>query len=135
MFQTFTVNCEIHASCVRQYLLILHFFMLFLNCLLFIFGCSGSFLLCVISLVATSRGYSLAEACISHCSGFSYCRALALSTQVSVVEAHNLICPKTCGIFSYQESNLCSLHWQAVFCFVLFFLTPGPLRNPDTSFL
>ncbi|CAI9151704.1 unnamed protein product [Rangifer tarandus platyrhynchus] len=31
----------------------------------------------------------------------------------SVVVAHRLSCPETCGIFPDQGSNPCSLHWQA----------------------
>ena len=49
----------------------------------------------------------------SHCSGFSWCGAQALSVQVSVVLAHELICPKACGTFPDQELNPCSPHWQA----------------------
>ena len=31
----------------------------------------------------------------------------------SVVEMHQLSCPKVCGIFPDQGSKLCPLHWQA----------------------
>ena len=47
----------------------------------------------------------------SHCSGFSYGRALTLG-MVSVVVTHGLSCPKLFRIFPYQGSNLYPLHWQ-----------------------
>ena len=31
----------------------------------------------------------------------------------SVVVAQGLSCPKACGVFPDQGSNLCPLHWQA----------------------
>ena len=65
------------------------------------------------------------------CSGFSPCRAQALGTRASVVEArglitfgspalkcglvvveHGLSCSSVCGIFLDQGLNPCSLHWQ-----------------------
>ena len=36
-----------------------------------------------------------------------------LESTGSVVEAHELNCPKACGIFPDQESNPCLLNWQA----------------------
>ena len=46
---------------------------------LFIFGCTGSWLLQGLSLVAASRGHSRVVVCwASHFGGFSCCRALAL---------------------------------------------------------
>ena len=48
----------------------------------------------------------------SLCGGSSHHRAQTLGTQASVVVAHGLSCPTTCGIFSEQSWNLCPLHWQ-----------------------
>ena len=42
----------------------------------------------------------------------SRCGARALGVRVSVIMAHGLSCSATCGIFLYQGSNSCSLHWQ-----------------------
>ena len=36
-----------------------------------------------------------------------------LESTGSVVKAHELNCPKACGIFLDQESNPCLLNWQA----------------------
>ena len=49
----------------------------------------------------------------SHCGVVSGCGARALGSWVSVVVAHGLSCPTTCGIFPDQELNLCPLPWQA----------------------
>ena len=42
------------------------------------FTCAGSLLLCRLSLVAASGGYSRCSGLASHCSGFFCCRARAL---------------------------------------------------------
>ena len=47
------------------------------------------------------------------CSGFSHCRAQALSVWTSVVVVHRLSCSSSRGISLDQELNLCPLHWQA----------------------
>ena len=49
----------------------------------------------------------------SHWGGFSCCRAQALGCTGSVGVAHDLSCSVARGIFPDQESNPCSLHWQA----------------------
>ena len=49
----------------------------------------------------------------SHCSGFSHCRGRAVGAWASVVAAHEHSCSGACGIFPDQESNPCSLRWQA----------------------
>ena len=50
---------------------------------------------CGLSLVVASGGYSSLRCVgVSHCSGFSCCRAWALGTQVSVAVAHGL---SSCG--------------------------------------
>ena len=89
----------------------------FLN--LFIFGCVVSSLLCGLSLVAASGGYSSLW-----CMGFSSRWLLLLQSTGSrhagflcsagsVVMAHGLSCSAACGIFLDWGSNLCPLHWQA----------------------
>ena len=45
----------------------------------------------------------------SHCRVISGCGAQALGSWVSVVVAHGLSCPTTCGIFPDQGLNLCPL--------------------------
>ena len=83
-----------------------------------------------LSLVAASRGYSLAVVHASHCSSFSCCGAQALALKSSwpvssvvaapklystgaIVMAHGHSCSTVCGIFMDQEWNPCLLHWQA----------------------
>ena len=59
------------------------FFFFFLIISFFIFGCTGSLLLCRISLVAASRGYSYYDVKASHCGGFSCytdCQSACFST-------------------------------------------------------
>ena len=68
---------------------------------------------------------SSCSAQISHCSGFSRCRAWAPGTQASVVAAHGFSragslvvahgpsCPTACGIFLDQGLNLRPLHYKA----------------------
>ena len=88
------------------------------------------FLLCWVFLAAlgfslvVQNGYSSHIAWASHCSGFSCCRAWALSSWASAVAAprlqstgsvvatHGLSCSTACGTFSDQELNPCVLHWQ-----------------------
>ena len=79
-----------------------------------------------LSLVAASRGYSLAGSTwASHWDSFSCCRARALrcagfsrcGSQTpecggSEVAEHGLSCPEACGIFPDQRSNPCPLQWQ-----------------------
>ena len=54
----------------------------------------------------------------SRCAGLSLSRPLLLRSTGSrragsVVVAHGLSCSVACGIFPYQGSNPCPLHWQA----------------------
>ena len=96
----------------------------FLN-FLFIYGCSGSSLLCTgSSLVLSSGPLPSCGVQVARCSGFSCCtaRALGLRLQqlehhelrstVSVVVARGLSCSAACGIFLDQESNPSVLLWQ-----------------------
>ena len=59
-----------------------------------------------------ARSFSSCDVQASHCSGFSWLRSTGsvvvaprLSSAGSVIEAHGLSCPKTCGIFADQGSN------------------------------
>ena len=77
------------------------------------------------SLVAASGGHSRCGLRVSHCGGFSCCRARALAcmgsvvaapqlqSTVSVVMAQGLSCSGACEIFPTQGLNPCLLHWQA----------------------
>ena len=99
----------------------------------FLYGCAGSSLLCGLSLVAASRGYSLAAVrrlfvavaslVVEHrLKGVraSVIMEHRLQSTGSVVVALWLSCPAACGscpaacvIFSEQESNPCPLHCKA----------------------
>ena len=66
-----------------------------------------------LSLVTASGGHSS-----SRCAGLSLSRPLLLRSTSSrragsVVVAHGPSCSVACGIFPYQGSNPCPLHWQA----------------------
>ena len=66
-----------------------------------------------LSLVVASRGHSS-----SRCTGLSLSQPLLLRSTGSrragsVVVAHGPSCSAACGIFPYQGSNPCPLHWQA----------------------
>ena len=50
---------------------------------------------------------------VSHCGGFSCCRAWAVEHMDSAVVAQGLSCSAACGIFLDQGSNPCLLHCQA----------------------
>ena len=52
---------------------------------------------------------------VSHCCGFSCCRAQTLGARASVVVVHRLSCSTACGILTDQESNPCLLRWQVDF--------------------
>ena len=54
--------------------------------------------------------FSSCGARVSHCGGFSRCRAQALGCMGSVVVVHRLSCPTARGIFPDQGSNSCLLH-------------------------
>ena len=75
---------------------------------LFIFGCVGSSLLCGLSLVVASGGYSSLWG-----AGFSLRWLLLLQSTGSVFMVHRLSCSAARGIFPDQGMNLCPLHWQA----------------------
>ena len=66
---------------------------------LFIFGCSGSSLLC-------------ADFLQLWCLGSRECRLQQLWLKGSVVVVHRLSFPSACGIFLDQGVNLCPLHWR-----------------------
>ena len=62
--------------------------------------------------------FSCCEAWTLGHAGFSICRAWAqslwfLGSGAQTQRAHKLSCPKACGIFPGQGSNLCPLPWQA----------------------
>ena len=58
-----------------------------------------------VSIVAESGGYSLG-AQVSHCGGFSRCRAQALGTRASAAVAHGL---SSCGSWALEHRlNTCS---------------------------
>ena len=56
-------------------------------------------MLCRLSLVVVSRGFSCG-------------RAQVLGVSASVVVAHGPGCSMACGMFPDQGLNLCPLHWQ-----------------------
>ena len=78
----------------------------------YIFGCTGSSLLCGLSLVAGSRGYYLL--C---CEGLLRWLLLLWSTGSRctglAAAAHRLSCCSAYGIFLGQGLNACPLLWQA----------------------
>ena len=61
-----------------------------------------------LSLVVASGGHSS-----SRCAGLSLLWPLLLRSTGSAVAAHGPSCSVACGIFPYQGSNPCPLHWQA----------------------
>ena len=63
------------------------------------------------------------------CGGSPCCGAQALGLTGSVLVAHGLSCPMTCGIFLDQGMKLCPLHWQMVS------LPPDHQGSPLTLFL
>ena len=75
----------------------LYYYYYYFKICLFIFGCTGSWLLCAgLSPVAARGGYS----CViraSHGSGFFCCGTLALGMQASVVPVHGL---SSCGAWA-----------------------------------
>ena len=92
---------------------------------LFNFGCTESFLLHGLSLVAASESYSpvavqglLTEVASFAKQGLQGARASvvvaqSLSSCSSWVVGHGLSCPMTYGIFLDRGSNRCPQHWQA----------------------
>ena len=97
---------------------------------LFIYGCAGFLLLCRLSLVAASRGYSLVavrglliavasliaehglysvQASVVAAHGLSSCGSWAPKHRLNSV-APGLSCPTACGVFPDQGSNPCLLH-------------------------
>ena len=88
--------------------------------LLFIFGCTGSLLLRAhpLSLVAVFGGYSPVAVLRFLVLQGTGCRARGLQLlwhTGTVLLAHGLSHPVTCGIFPDQGSNPCPLHWQVDF--------------------
>ena len=65
-----------------------------------------------LSPAAVSTVYSSHSTWASHCSGFFCCKAQALGCTGSVAAGCRLSCPKACGVFPEQGSNLCPLHWK-----------------------
>ena len=71
------------------------------------------FFLVVLGLLFHSQAFSTYAEWVSHCGGFSCCRAQALGVRPLAVAAHGLRCFTVCGIFPDQGSIPCPLHWQA----------------------
>ena len=80
------------------------------------------YLLAVVGLRFCARAFSSCgkrgPLSSSRCAGLSLSRPLLLrstgsSHAGSVVVAHGPSCSAACGIFPYQGSNPCALHWQA----------------------
>ena len=70
---------------------------------LFIYGCTRSLLLCV--AVSGCRDQGLLSSCgarVSHCGGFSCCRAQPLGSWASVVAAQGLI---SCGLQTLERAG------------------------------
>ena len=80
--------------------------------LLFNFGCTGSSMLRRLFSSCSQR--LLLSSCGARASHWvaSLVWAQALGHTGSVVEAHGLSSPMTCGIFLDQGTNLCPPHWQ-----------------------
>ena len=72
--------------------------------------------MCGLSLVAASRGYTLAVVAslvVKHwfeSARVSIAAACGLQSTDSRAMVHRLSCPEACGIFLDQGSNLCPLH-------------------------
>ena len=88
---------------------------------LFIFGCTGSLLLCEgflwgathCSMQASQRGGFLLQSTDSRHMGFNSCSSQARERGSAVgVHRHIVGVPRACGISPEQGSNMCSLHWQ-----------------------
>ena len=70
------------------------------------FCCAVSSLLCTAFCSCSERGFLLAVVSL-------VAEHRLKGAWASVVAAHELSCPKPCGIFPDQALNLCPLHWQA----------------------
>ena len=132
------INVVGFTSAVLLCFLSYFFFLIAIFCFCF-FGCAGSSLLCVGFLYLRPTGATVCwGAWVSHCGGFSCCRAQAigawasvvvargLKSAGSVVVAHRLSCSAACGIFPDQGLNPCPLHWQS---------DSQPLRHPGRPLL
>ena len=122
-----------------------NFFFLFVF-YLFIYGCTGSSLLCLRAFSSCSK-QGLLSGCGAKIRLLIAVASLvaehgALGVGVSVVEANGLSCPTVCGIFPDQGSNLCPLHWQAystgppgksLFCILLYKIKGKSLRHSESK--
>ena len=102
--------CMVSFAVLRFLGLIMsHLFLLFIY--FFIFGFSGSSLLCASFLLLPQGGASLHCSeqwlLLLHSTGFRHTGLVAVVCGLS--------CPMACGIFPDQESNPCALHYQADF--------------------
>ena len=89
---------------IQKHSISFHFF---LNFYLFIFGYARFLLLHLgFLLLQRVRAALCWVAWVSHCSGFSWCRAWALGTQASVVAAHGV---SSCGVQAYLPHGVCNL--------------------------
>ena len=89
---------------IQKHWISFHFF---LNFYLFIFGYARFLLLHLgFLLLQRVRAALCWVAWVSHCSGFSWCRAWALGTQASVVAAHGV---SSCGVQAYLPHGVCNL--------------------------
>ena len=114
----------LYRTVILSYFILFIYLNLFIY--IFIFGCLGSWLLCVgfvqlrereLRFVAVS---GLLIAVASLCCGAqiidvwaSVVVACRLQSTGSVVVAHGFSCSAACGIFQDQGSNQCPLYWQA----------------------
>ena len=124
-------------GCSLQYFFCFKIFLYLFYLLLFIFGCIGSSLLGVGFLQLQRAGATLrCRARASHCSGFSYCRAQALSVWASLAVAHGL---SSCGSRAQLLRSMQDLPGPGLepVCPALAggFLTTAPPGKPQYFFL
>ena len=109
-----------------KYMYSTFWFVIFKKLYIFIYGFSGSLLLCLdLSFLSCGEwGLLFVAVCGLLIAVASRCGAQALGTRTSVVVdcrlysvgsvivAHGHSCSTACGIFLYQGSKPCLMHWQ-----------------------
>ena len=83
------------------------------QCIIYLFGCSGSLLLCKVFSSCGKLGLRLVAEHELLTAVSSLVAEHGLQSLDSVVVAHGLSCSAACRIFLGQGSNLCPLNWQA----------------------